>query len=358
MRASCRSLLSISTVLLSALLAIVARPSLAQSSAPQSSQLPPAWADAVCAVATKIAEATGPSHEISLEVENFSTLNAAEVTAIRQGLQTELRKRGLLIARVSLSEAQVQVTLSDGTQGRLFVVEYHHGAEQWICLLPAPNERAYVNQQQKDALTLAAKLVWEQPEKFLDFVLFDGIPQLNSNLLVVEPKRLAFYHSVDKQWAISRTISIPRSRPAPRDIQGRIDSAKNEVKLSDAECSGRLTNADDVRCRSFGGLQVWLTGAYFPGREESLMTLLPQKCGDGQFILASGTGDWTQPDYLQPFEREQGELPPSAAGNTIYFDGPVLSLVAEKDANTTRTVVRNLKTGNYEAYLVTATCSH
>jgi len=358
MRPSRRLLLSISTVHLFAVLVGVAHPSLAQSSAPQSSQLPPAWGDAVHALAEKIAGAAGPSHEIALDMKNISTLTPIESTAIRQALQNQLRQRQLVVTPVSLSEAQVQITLSEGTQGRFFVIEYHHGAEKWISLIPAPNERALINARQKDALTLSAKLVWEQPEKFLDFALFDGIPELKSNLLVVEPERLTFYHLVDNRWSVSRTIPVPRSRPVPRDIQGRIDITKNEIKLSDAECSGRLTNADDLHCRSLGGLSVWMTGVYFPGREEALMTPLPQKCGDGEFVLASGTGDWTQPDYLQPFERAQGEMPPVSAGNTIYFDGPVLSLVMEKDTNTTRAVVHNLKTGNYEAYLVTATCSH
>jgi hypothetical protein len=321
-------------------------------------QLPPKWNEAVHALAEKIAGAAGPSHEIALDMKNISTLTPIEFTAIRQALQNQLRQRQLVVTPVSLSEAQVQITLSEGTQGRFFVIEYHHGAEKWISLIPAPNERALIYGRQKDALTLSAKLVWEQPEKFLDFALFDGIPELKSNLLVVEPEHLTFYNSVDNRWSVSRTIQVPRSRPTPRDIQGRIDITKNEIKLSDAECSGRLTNADDVHCRSLGGLSVWMTGVYFPGREEAQMTPLPQKCGDGQFILASGTGDWTQPDYLQPFERAQGEMPPVSAGNTIYFDGPVLSLVMEKDTNTTRAVVHNLKTGNYEAYLVTATCSH
>jgi hypothetical protein len=36
----------------------------------------------------------------------------------------------------------------------------------------------------------------------------------------------------------------------------------------------------------------------------------------------------------------------------------VLSVQADPETSTARAVVHNLKTGNYEAYIVTATCSH
>jgi hypothetical protein len=335
------------------------RTQLAQSAPAAQPQLSAKWNDAVRALAEKIASAAGPSHEISLDVKNISTLDPVETTAIRQAVQIELRQHELLVTPVRMSEAQVQVTLSEGTGGRVFVAEIHHGAEQQISLLPAPSEPAFANGRQRETLTLTTKLVWEQPEKILDFMLLDGIPELQSILLVVETDRLVFYHSSDSPWNVSQTIPIPRSRPAPRDIRGLISFTQNKIMLTDALCIGRLTNADDIHCSSLDGLQMWVSSpSNFPGHERALATALAEKCNGGQVFLASGTGDWTQPDSLQAIERMQTELPPISAGNTLSFEGPILSLVAAKDDVVARVVVHNLKSGNYEAYLVTATCSH
>lgn len=353
------------------LLGIFPSATLAQSSNPSDQQTPlvqaaaaalpqvsAKWNDAVHALAEKITIAAGPSHEISLDVKNNSTLDPIEATAIRQALQNELRQHKILVTPLRMSEVQVQVKLSEGAGGRVFVAEIHHGPEQQISIVPAPNEPAFGNSWRRESLTLSSKLVWEQPEKFLDFMVFDGIPELQSNLLIVEVERLVFYHSADHQWNVSRAIPVPRSRPAPRDIRGQIKLAQNKIALTDAECSGRITNADEIQCRSLGGLQMWVSvPSNLPGHERALATALSQKCNQGLVILASGTGDWTQPDSLQALERTQTEMPPISAGNALNFEGPIMSLVTDKDDVVARVVVHNLKTGNYEAYLVTATCS-
>jgi hypothetical protein len=46
------------------------------------------------------------------------------------------------------------------------------------------------------------------------------------------------------------------------------------------------------------------------------------------------------------------------SGNTLEFDGPVMALQADPEGSSARAVVRNLKTGEYEAYIVTATCGN
>jgi hypothetical protein len=55
------------------------------------------------------------------------------------------------------------------------------------------------------------------------------------------------------------------------------------------------------------------------------------------------------------------------SGNPIQFDGPVVSLQTydanpysydDPKSNSARAVIHNLKTNNYEAYFVTATCVH
>lgn len=371
MRLSRRILLTHSVIVV-LLLAVFSSAALAQTSSPSSeaapteqaapaaqNQLPAKWNDTVHTLAEKIADAAGSSREIALDLKNISTLSSAESAAIRQALQMELRRRELLVAPVRMSEVQVQVTVSEGAGGRVFVIEIHHGAEQQVSVLPAPNDPAITNGKRPETLILTPKLIWEQPEKFLDFMLFDGIPELPSDLLVVEIERLAFYHSTDLQWNLSRTILIPRSKPAPRDIRGQIKLTQNKVVLTDAECVGRLTNADDIHCNSLGGLPLWATAVTnLPGHERTLVTALLEKCNQRRVILASGTGDWTQPDSLQAFERTQTDTPPISAGNILDFEGPIMSLVADNNDVAARVIVHNLKTGNYEAYLVTANCSH
>jgi hypothetical protein len=359
MRPSRRFLLSLHAILIFLLLAAShSARAQAPAQASQPGQLSPAWNDAVRALAEKIAAAAGASHEISLDVKNISSLNAFDVAAIRQELQDELKRRGLVITRAQQSEAQVQLTLSDSAGAHVLAAEIHHGNEHQINIFSITGEPAVIDGRPREALTLAAKLVWVQQGKFLDFALFDGVPELKSNLLVLEPGRLAYYQSRNLHWEFSRTIPISHSRPVPRDIQGRIDFDHNKVVLTDAECTGRLTSANDVQCNSLVGLQTWVSFANIPGREGALVTSLPAKCNEGAILLASGTSDWTQPDSIQGYENVQGGMPAAPAGNAINFEGPILSLQPTGEGAVARVVVHNRRTGKYEAYLVTATCSH
>jgi hypothetical protein len=74
-------------------------------------------------------------------------------------------------------------------------------------------------------------------------------------------------------------------------------------------------------------------------------------------VLASGSGDWTQPDTIQGYLLEEFEAQAAASGNSLGLDGPVMDILADGRQLAARAIVRNLKTGKYEAYIVTATCS-
>jgi hypothetical protein len=180
-----------------------------------------------------------------------------------------------------------------------------------------------------------------------------------SILLVVEAERLAYFRSIDSPWELFRTIHIARSRPIPRDIEARVELDRNTILLSDAECLGPLSDPNEVHCSSTGafyGVSVRFTNV--PGHEDSVWATLSRKCNGALVVLASGNGDWTQPDTLQGFERMQPNTPAVPAGNVLNFDGPIMALAPNGEDAVARAVVHNLKTGNYEAYLVTATCAH
>ena len=77
-------------------------------------------------------------------------------------------------------------------------------------------------------------------------------------------------------------------------------------------------------------------------------------CGDASQFLATGARDYTQTDTLQLFQvQSSGAVPVS---NELDFPGPITALHAV--SITPRAMVRNLTTGNYEAYNVSFSCAH
>jgi hypothetical protein len=75
-------------------------------------------------------------------------------------------------------------------------------------------------------------------------------------------------------------------------------------------------------------------------------------CGGASQFMATGARDYTQTDSLQVFQTEtSGAVAVSAE---LDFPGPITGLHAISDAP--RAVVRNLATGNYEAYRLSFSC--
>jgi hypothetical protein len=321
-------------------------------------QLSANWNLAVRSLAEKIACAAAPSHEVSLELKNISSLSSADTAAILQALKNQLRDRRLRLTPPSTAAVHVDVTLSDGAEGRITVTAIRRGADQQIMILPAPDDLAITEEKHRESLTLTARLVREQQETILDFALFNDMPNLESRLLVVEPDRLAFYRSADFKWELLRTIRIPHSKQTVRDMRANVDIDKNVILLTEGDCSGYLTEPEIVHCSS-GRVHSWIYPYIeLPGHEGSEFIPLSEKCDGGLIVLASGTGDWTQPDSIQGFEYVQKGTPAVPAGNMLNFEGPIMSLLPDGEGVIARVVVHNLKTENYEAYLVTATCSH
>jgi hypothetical protein len=74
-------------------------------------------------------------------------------------------------------------------------------------------------------------------------------------------------------------------------------------------------------------------------------------CGNTSVLIATGTGDYTQPDRIQAFTVTDRAEPASVP---LALPGPVTALFGSP----ARVVVRNLKTGNYEAYEIALSCNH
>jgi len=322
--------------------------------------LPATWNDGVKTLAEKIAAAVKPSRAISLEINNISSLGAADVEAIRKALETELQNEGL---RIVPGEG-VEVTLSENSDGYVWVAETPRDSKQKnsskVAIISVSKRAVISTGGTAESLVLSKRLVWQQSTEFLDFLIAERpATVMSSSLIILEPDRLVYYRSTNPQWQLQQVIPFPHIGHRNRNFQGRISTSFQKVWGPGGECSGDLGDPATMKC--LPKITI-LAGAHvvvkIPGYETYQNELLSERCGDKSVALVSGNGDWTQPDSLQGYLFSDIVNPnPIASGGPIEFEGPVMSM-QEDDRESVRVIVRNLKTGNYEGYVVTATCNH
>lgn len=78
-------------------------------------------------------------------------------------------------------------------------------------------------------------------------------------------------------------------------------------------------------------------------------------CGAGWQILATQPVDRTEIDAITAYELAGGEF--RAVSDPMEMDGPIVAMWSGEGGGPARTVVRNLKTGDYEAYFIKVGCS-
>jgi hypothetical protein len=362
MRPSCGLPLRFQAALVILFFTAVLCPASAQNSNPLSQQ----WNEAVSKLADSIAADVSPLKPLSLEVKNISPLSAAETAHVHDALADELRKRSFLLASPGTAAAELvsraQVTVARGTDGYVLVAEVQSGSETknelQIAIVSAPKLAPRANQQSGETLLLQKRLIWQQPEKFLDFFVWPVDGSGSASLLaVLEPRRLAYYQFQDAGWRSSSSISIPRPTYQPRNLDGFFEKDGTRLYLEGIGCTGELAKPETVKCKGTGAYENprALPTTAFEGINTGSAVVIGTPCEGHGAVLETGTGDWTETDTIQGSQSTNDNF--NESGAPIGTDGPVLTLVPGSVSGTARIVVHNLKTGAYEGYIVTATCS-
>lgn len=312
-------------------------------------------------IASKIAAALAPLRTertpLAFTFTNISSLGEDDAAPLGEFLKSELIARKFYFPDSGSPAANLHVTLSQGIDGYLLVAELPQGLANQAILIPLTVPQRLLARK-SIGITLEEKLVWDQPEKILDFALLPSpSPEAGPGIVVLEPARLVFYTRKENQWELDRAIAIPSPQP-DRDIRGSISLSENgspsHAQVPRTECAGDFTHPETVTCSS-----ALAVNAIPVAQDEDDSIPLDLKCDGRAVSLGTGKGDWTQPDFIQAFEDklDDGQKPEHlASGSPIQFSGPVTSLSSAGEQGGARAVVRNLQTGNYEAYLVTATC--
>jgi hypothetical protein len=332
--------------------------------ATQSQAADAALEDSAREFAQKIAAALPSKENVSYEIRNISSLEPGEVARIEQSFKTELKSRGATLAS-GAGPVTIAITLSENSKGLVWTAETHQGNAPLVILLEVARPSENRNLMASMPVSIHSEKFWEGPERILDAGdLSDGAGKSWLVLLLPVGTRI-----LDRQTGVTTSTEIISNQSASRDPWGNLSFAKsgNEfgLFLSPHFCTMNLETRNLSGCSPGGESAGNSPGSHFPnmidvapagaptaGKGTEIVLGVPV-CGGVNQFLATGARDYTQPDSLQLFDLKSGIAVPASA--ELNFPGPVTALHAASE--TPRAVVKNLSTGNYEAYRLSFSCS-
>jgi len=350
------------TILLGLFLSGPPRVSYAQAT----SQLPQAWNDAVNKLADKLSAAVSPG-PATLSVNNISGLDASYASAIEAAVRAQLQRHSFSLVAENSAAAQsairLQLSLSESAAEYVWVLQILNDPSERaafpVIIVAAPKADSADAGADQQTLSLEKRFVWKQADKILDFALLKDASTGELTLLVLGTTRLTTYKSVGSQWQLSRMSPTPQAMPPSRDPQATINLKERKISIKGFECDGDPDLAGVLQCKASTAARI-LRGPFvkIPGLPNSLGTTIAERCRGELVSLYTAENDWTQSDSIRAYLAKGVPLPVFPAGNTLEFDGPVMALHTDPEGSSTRAIVHNLKTGDYEAYIVTATCGN
>ena len=352
--------------------------------------------EAATQLAARISSLLPRRATVSLEYQNLAALPAAEFSSFRNALEQELTKTGLAMAAAAQPESRLRVTLSENTRGLLFVAEIGTDNQQVAMLpwnAPPPTET-------EPRVKISMQPVREQSESILDLLLLDS----GSQLLVLGLNKVSSYRLVNGAWIPAGIANILLMRPLPRDPRGRIegDAFGFHIYLPGTSCQGLLQSEPKLNCASANDawplnprdptLAVrWVTdrnllqtesargefynaaagwfvapGGHIQSRAGEPLTgadgwgsdlsSIENPCAPGILVVATGAGDTSDGDRLQAYEVSNGQA--TAASQALNLPGPVMALWPAETPGQSTLIVRNSKTGHYEASRLGLACAN
>lgn len=319
--------------------------------------------DSAKELAQKIAVALPARENVSFEIQNSSFLHPEEVSRVEQALKAELQERGVVLSSIIGAPITVVVTLSENFKNLVWTGEIQYGGASYLVLVAA--ERSTENRAFSRAMpvTIRSEKLWEGPQRILDAgEVPDG--RGHSWLLLLTPNGLVIR---DSQSGSASVVEITSAQSASREPQGILRPGQTEstaeLFLAPQSCTVDLTTRSLIECQPgqapfrgplAGRLPVSTDhlspGPPPPGIGEELP--VGRGCGDSDQFLGTGARDYTQTDAVHVFQTTSGI--PIATSTELDFPGPILAFHNALGAPTA--IVRNLTTGNYEAYRLSFSC--
>ena len=319
--------------------------------------------DSARELARKIAALLPAGQNIASEVRNASSLQASDVARIEQAFKVELQERGVGLSATGDKATVVLITLSENFRELVWTGEIRQGDATRVVMLVVDRSAENPALPGTMPVTIRADKFWEGPERIIDAgVISNGNGQ--SWLVLLLPNGLMIQ---DRKSGSTGMMEIARGPYASRAPMGKLDFARNGdsvgFALASKVCTLDLKSLRLSEClpdRQDNGpasaryplmLDLAPAGPAPPGKGMELV--VADVCGGTVQFLAAGSGDYTEKDSLQLFQMDARG--PIARSSELGFPGPIVEM--HSSLTEPRIVVRNLATGNYEAYSLTFLCA-
>jgi hypothetical protein len=361
----------------------------------------------------RILDRIGSPTSISLSFNNVSTLPAAEIERSRREIEQQFRLHGVRPAAPEHAVVSVIVTFSENVRGAVWLAEILEGQTRDVLIFPVARQFSSLPSSQS-TVSLQSRLVLSQDSPILDFVELSASNPAERQVLVLSPDKLVFYTTQQGRLQATQSVNLAAVRARTRDPRGRLLLHDNlfEAYLPAYRCDGAASATLSASCQQsddpwplvsalnspkafYANARNFFTGVITPAVRDQVLpafyaasvyaaadgnhlllattdghlqfdngsapraaigseiATIKVECSDSWFVLGSRGTDWTRSDGLQLFNVNGSELQP--AGREIELPGPVMGMWSAGAGQASATT-RNLQTGAYEAYAISAAC--
>jgi hypothetical protein len=371
-------------------------------------------------LAQKIAAQIDHKKKVVVEVADLTgEMRAAELDEVKRTIEMELRTRGLRTVADSSFDVKVRITLSADNSERLWIADFDNDGAH--ATLIEPSERSSFDAKPWASRThVDRELVFSGNAPFLDFACTSPQAAKEcGKVLVLYTDGIVLMDSEQNfpRIAVLHEGAWPRDLRGRITISG----SDFKARIEDVECSGSVTRVPTAKCAptngpwvfagpeemtiaflapsenwfqrtdtvasaapkanlepffSLSGLELsgepaWIsTGTkgetrLISGKSGNTLSItsawgsdlatVKTDCGTGWQILSTSRRDNTELDSIAVYEWTGSEF--RSLSDPLELDGTVVATWSAENGGPARAVVHNLKTGNYEAYLLNVGCS-
>jgi hypothetical protein len=215
-----------------------------------------------------------------------------------------------------------------------------------IYVIEVPRASLFVAKETAPAPQLKRELLWQQ-EKPIHSALEWQDPTTEERFLFLLGEnlfmRFGFENGVWKWMDSAQFLPVGRRlRAGEASLFYSPAKGRVELVLNKKVCDLDLTQPFSYTC----------TGTEVLDRS----TKLSSTCDESPRYLVTGKGDYTQTDRITLASAAASADEPLQG--SLDVPGPVLDISVAENAKAAAAVVKNLSTGNYEVYRITAVCSN